>query len=111
MRILQVSTMDQAGGAERVAWNLFHSYRSRGHDSWMAVGYKKSSESGVFEIASNARWLKRIRRLPDIIRGFESFCFPGTASLLRITPGVPDVLHCHNLHGNYFDLRMLPSLS
>ena len=28
-----------------------------------------------------------------------------------ITPEFPDVLHCHNLHGSYFDLRALPRLS
>src|SRR6516162_4918680 len=104
MRILQVSTADHAGGAERIAWNLLHSYRSRGLDSWLAVGYKRSQDPSVFEIPANARWLRRLRRLPDLISGSESFCFPGTAELLRMAPKRPDVLHCHNLHGNYFDL-------
>lgn len=44
-------------------------------------------------------------------RGYEDFDFPGTAHLLELTPAPPDVLHLHNLHGGYFDIRMLPRLS
>ncbi|WP_292517443.1 glycosyltransferase [Methanoculleus sp.] len=31
--------------------------------------------------------------------------------MLDLTPEPPDILHCHNLHGGYFDLRALPHLS
>lgn len=44
-------------------------------------------------------------------RGREDFDFPGTPSLLDLPPRRPDILHCHNLHGGYFDLRELPRLS
>jgi len=44
-------------------------------------------------------------------RGLEDFDFPGTARLLDLTPTTPDILHLHNLHGGYFDLRMVPALS
>ena len=43
--------------------------------------------------------------------GIEDFAFPGTADLLALTPSRPDILHCHNLHGGYFDLRELPRLA
>jgi glycosyltransferase involved in cell wall biosynthesis len=43
--------------------------------------------------------------------GVEDFHFPGTARLLTLTWPRPDIVHCHNLHGDYFDLRMLPWLS
>lgn len=44
-------------------------------------------------------------------RGHEDFAFPGTASLLQLAPEPVDIVHCHNLHGGYFDLRVLPRLS
>jgi glycosyltransferase involved in cell wall biosynthesis len=43
-------------------------------------------------------------------RGREDFDFPGTYRLLDLPPERPDVVHCHNLHGGYFDLRALPWL-
>jgi glycosyltransferase involved in cell wall biosynthesis len=43
--------------------------------------------------------------------GIEDFNYPGTHRLLELPPNKPDVVHCHNLHGNYFDLRVIPSLS
>jgi glycosyltransferase involved in cell wall biosynthesis len=50
-------------------------------------------------------------RRADWRRGIEDFNFPGTARLLELCPAPPDIVHCHNLHGGYFDLRELPSLS
>jgi glycosyltransferase involved in cell wall biosynthesis len=43
-------------------------------------------------------------------RGYEDFNFPGTWRLLQLSEP-PDVLHCYNLHGDYFDLRALTWLS
>jgi len=50
LRILQVSTLDRGGGAEQVAWNLHQAYRARGHDAWLAVGFKQSSDDRVLTI-------------------------------------------------------------
>ncbi len=47
----------------------------------------------------------------DWWRGTEDFDYPGTWRLLDLPPERPQVLHCHNLHGSYFDLRALPWLS
>ena len=43
--------------------------------------------------------------------GFENFNYPGTWKLLNLPPKPPTIVHCHNLHGFYFDLRFLPRLS
>lgn len=56
-------------------------------------------------------WLQTIETLPQqaaAMRGREFMNFPATAHLLELTPARPDILHCHNLHGNYFDVRTLP---
>ena len=50
-------------------------------------------------------------RINNRLMGIEDFEFPGTAHLLDLTPKRPDVVQCHNLHGNYFDLRELVNLS
>ncbi len=51
------------------------------------------------------------QRMVTITRGREIFDFPGTWSLLDLPSERPDILHCHNLHGGYFDMRALPMLS
>jgi glycosyltransferase involved in cell wall biosynthesis len=45
------------------------------------------------------------------LKGHEDFDHPETSDLLKLTPEPPDILHCHNLHGGYFDLRALAHLS
>ena len=63
MRILQVSTFDVGGGAERVAWNLFKGYQVSGHQSWLMVGFKKSEDSDVILIPNQwnrALWFNRV---------------------------------------------------
>ena len=60
------------------------------------------------------RFLGRLsnrNRLQDWWHGREEFQFPGSRALLQLPPEAPDIVHCHNLHGWYFDLRFLPELS
>jgi glycosyltransferase involved in cell wall biosynthesis len=56
-------------------------------------------------------WLAEPRRQEDIRRGIEDFHHPGTWRLFTLFPETPDIIHCHNLHGGFFDLRYLPWLS
>jgi glycosyltransferase involved in cell wall biosynthesis len=43
--------------------------------------------------------------------GFEDFDYPGTKKILKIINFKPDIIHCHNLHSNFFDLRFLSKIS
>ncbi|NTU70921.1 MAG: glycosyltransferase [Coriobacteriia bacterium] len=58
-----------------------------------------------------ARMLAEPGRYRSVLAGHEDFDAPGTEHLLELTPKRPDVLHLHNLHGSYFDIRQLPRLS
>jgi len=127
LRILQVSASDVGGGAERVAADLHRAYLRRGLDAYLAVGALRSTMQNTIEIPGAAPKTRigaagRMRRragrvaadpgsLIDRLRGLEDFNFPGTRRLLTLTPEPPDVLHLHNLHGGYFDMRELPRLS
>lgn len=55
-------------------------------------------------------WIGEPGRRFEIARGHEDFEFPATREALRLA-GDPDIIHCFNLHGRYFDLRELPWLS
>jgi glycosyltransferase involved in cell wall biosynthesis len=45
------------------------------------------------------------------INGREDFHQPATRHLMNLVNPRPQVIHAHNLFGNYFDLRQLPRLS
>ncbi len=58
-----------------------------------------------------ARLLAEPRRYGRVWAGYEDFDAPGTSRLLELPPRRPGVLHLHNLHGAYFDIRALPELA
>jgi glycosyltransferase involved in cell wall biosynthesis len=120
--VLQVSTSDRGGGGEAVALDLHRGLRARGHEAWLAVGKKRTNEEGVIALGTRRlgehprlERLARAARDPrvawDFVRGREDFRWPVTRRLLDLPPGTPDVLHLHNLHGAYFDLRQLARLA
>ena len=91
-------------------------YRSVWGRSWMAAARRLNQHSGRLRGAQRVseRWLPRLaspRRFWSWWAGHEDSDFPGTAHLLEQVPFMPDVLHLHNLHGDYFDLRELPRFS
>jgi glycosyltransferase involved in cell wall biosynthesis len=55
--------------------------------------------------------LAQPHRAIERLRGMEDYDFPATNSLLSLMSVRPDIIHCHNLHSDYFDLRALPKLS
>jgi glycosyltransferase involved in cell wall biosynthesis len=55
--------------------------------------------------------MSALHRKIDRFLGREVFHYPGTWRLPELIPEEPDIIHCHNLHGDYFDLRELPMLS
>jgi len=143
MRILQLSTYDRAGGAEKVAFDLHNLYRKHGHDARMLVRFKRTTDNNITEVnvyqqtmpwaslcssierrlrhfsgfrgqQSIIEWLRRIslpQRWIDQWEGIEEFNFPYSHNLLNNSDWRPDVIHAHNLHGDYFDLRALVPLT
>lgn len=130
--VLQVNTSDRGGGAESVALDLHKALMAGGVDSQLAVGFRRSDVAGVTELPrvdgfgstlydeALAHGMPRLGRVvrsladpavaADLARGHEDFRFPGSHALLALAKPA-DVIHLHNLHGAYFDLRILPGLS
>lgn len=115
LSVLQVCSSDTGGGAEAVGLSLHRAYRARDLDAWLAVGRPQTGEDGVLTIGDARSRRSRALRDPgvllDAVRGREDFRFPASHRVLELPPRPPAVLHLHNLHGGYFDLRALPGLS
>jgi glycosyltransferase involved in cell wall biosynthesis len=87
----------------RARWVKFwRRVQAGGHGTWL-----RPIRSQMGRLA----WLGEPRRRIERYFGIEDFNYPGTWHLLDLPPRRPTVVHCHNLHGNYFDLRALPWLS
>ncbi len=91
-------------------------YRSVWGRFWMDAARRLNQYSGRIRGAQRVseRWIPFLAsptRFWSWWRGHEDFNFPGTLHLLEQAPFIPDVLHLHNLHGDYFDLRELSQLS
>ena len=139
MKILQVNISDTKGGACVVSWNLHRSYLERHHNSFVAVKHKFSKDENVIVMnpeKGRGVWTKFFKnsgsffdkqkfpmnhKLAALMRyisepavmirkklGVEEFNFPGFEDLI---PEGTQIIHCHILHGNFFDLRILPKLS
>jgi glycosyltransferase involved in cell wall biosynthesis len=82
---------------------------------WLNLEERLKSHEGNGRAVSRARTLLRIlaspRRALYSRFGVEDFDYPGTHRLVDLPPDKPDIIHCHNLHGGYFDPRVIPWLS
>jgi glycosyltransferase involved in cell wall biosynthesis len=90
-------------------------HRSMWAKFWIKAGNtilpEKFSSSGIRRLRTI---LQKMRgepgRLLEMVEGREDYDFPGTNVLLDLPPERPDIVHCHNLHGGYFDISALPNL-
>jgi glycosyltransferase involved in cell wall biosynthesis len=94
-----------------------------GLDAWLLVGNKSGNnprvvsfyESPFFDYRPyrDARLLRELeqRRRSDRFLGREDFNHPYSHRIGEMTGSPPDLVLCHNLHGGYFDLRVLSKLS
>ena len=87
--------------------------RSRWAQFWIRRGERLApagrERRGSWRVRELASWIGEPIRSFDIARGREDFAYPATWQALESAPF--DIVHCYNLHGGYFDLRVLPLLS
>ncbi len=66
---------------------------------------------GVGRLRNEARTLAGGIGLVLAKYGVENMDFPASHKILDLPQVRPNIVHAHNLHGGYFDLRYLPQLS
>jgi len=113
LTIAQINAHDTGGGAAGVAAALHRHYRRLGHRSVLIVGHKQSDGPDVVELDNRRRgigWRRGLRSLERRL-GWQDMDYPGIGQAARRLAREVDVVHLHNLHGDYFDLSALPVLA
>jgi glycosyltransferase involved in cell wall biosynthesis len=139
IEVLMINTLAGVGGAAGVAGDLARTFRSRGHRCQMMVGHSVRPIEGVTSVPSGHPTIQlaidwAVRRLgklpfthrlrvygeemkqrlewPETVAGGRDYVGPtGSWRILKEAPRRPDIVHAHNLHSGYFDLRALPAIS
>lgn len=106
MNILAINTSDRRGGAAEVSWGIKTELERRGHAVNLFVDNKYSNDAYVTPIR-RSKWINRISRcLATDIDFWMSDAILETEEFKKA-----DIVHCHNLHGNYFKLSTLEKIS
>jgi glycosyltransferase involved in cell wall biosynthesis len=130
MKILHVNTNDIRGGAARVAYSIHEEMAKLGHVSNIYVDQKFSTDQNVFTEAKahGSSWLSRLSKkiiakdLPsfisinsrDLFRKLIANDMEGYSQKILVNSKEykqSDIVHLHNLHGNYFSLPILKKIS
>src|SRR5579883_2741245 len=114
MKVLQLSTSDYGGGAERVARDLHAAFRKQGWRAHLLAGRcRKAPPEGVealYERDWPTRAWSRVRFEWEAATGRQASTSKAFENWWRVRKAEWDVVLCHNLHGVYFDLDILPAL-
>ena len=137
MRIIQIHSTDGGGGGGLVAYHLMDGLCKHGHESELFVGSVKLSQdthvkyltrkghiasqlANLFPLPRKCKTAIRLiinnltspRIIAKYLTGKErDTVYKSYKDVKRILATKPDVVHCHNLHSNYFDLSALVYLS
>ena len=123
MNVFEINTSDLGGGAANVAYRLKQALTRRGHAVSLFVKDRRSYDPDVHSIRTpgllttllknitgkdfGATLHNRIR--PLLANDIEWF---NTWALRKAVKNQkPSIIHCHNLHGNYFNITELASLA
>jgi len=106
MKIFVIETIDNKGGAASVSWELRKRLKADGHTVNTFVRYKYSDKPDVFKIP-------RKRYQDWLVKLFANdLKFAWTNYLIETKEfREADIVHCHNLHSNFFDLKTLKKMS
>ncbi len=111
MNILQINTSDTRGGAGKVAYLLKNELAKMGHQTSFLVSRKYSEDDDVKLIRPYSNLRRRILKKLSYYLANDLDLFP-SGNILRMQEFKnADIIHCHNLHTNYFNLNLMRKIS
>ena len=111
LNIFHINTTDMGGGAAKVAYSLKRELEKEGCNSPMLVGRKYSKDSGVKLLNNMQSFSGKVRRKLAYWLANDIDVFSSNHILKTPEFKSADIIHCHNLHSNYFNLGTLEKIS
>lgn len=108
MKVLQINTVCGSGSTGRIAVDLYHKLEAQGHECLIAYGRGKAPE-GIHAVRIGNDLDNYIHAAMTRITDKTGFYSRrATRKLIeKIKEYQPDLIHLHNLHGYYLDIRQL----
>ena len=111
MKILQINTADNRGGAAKIAFQLHTELKKADHKMNMFVGRKYSNDPDVFILNDTLSFSGKVRRKLAYWLANDMDVFSSNHILKTKEFKEADIVHCHNLHSNYFNLGTLKKMA
>ena len=107
MKVLQINTVYGYGSTGRIVADLTKEINGQGYDAFVAYGQRDSSYSNSFKIGTVIE--NHIHNLLSRLLDKQGlFSTRGTRKLIKYIVKIkPDVIHLHNLHGNFVNINIL----
>lgn len=107
MRVLQINTVCGVGSTGRIANGISDVCRKNGVENYVAYGYGKTSFPYSYRIGTDFDYYTH-----NILSRFfckqGSYSFNATKKFLAWVEEIqPDIIHLHNLHGNFINIDLL----
>lgn len=109
MKILQIGTIDNVGGAAKLSFSIKQELDRRSIQNWVATNSKTENEERIIKINKKNTFFEKVLNKTLHTDGM----FKKTYSDLKQLPFWKeiDIIHLHNIHGNYFNILDLPKIS
>ncbi len=113
MRIAHIGTADNSGGAARASYQIHMGLLKEGHESSMVVGQQTEQRQEIDRIGFPRTLIGKV--CGRFVQEFETwtglqYLWQPLKHRFLDHPFVKnaDIIHLHNLHGNFFSFSILP---
>lgn len=108
MKVIQINTVFPSGSTGKICKGIMEQCACHNIDHYVAYACSKSQSSRK-ELVISSWWDNHIHnRLARITMSIGCFSYFHTKAFLRKLKDIePDILHLHNIHGNYINLNLL----
>ena len=108
LKVLQINSVCGYGSTGRIVTDLYETIRDNGSECLIAYG-RKSAPKGIEAIRIGNTWDNYAH--VAITRLFDKHGFASTKATKKFLEEIgqinPDIIHLHNIHGYYINIKLL----